>query len=90
MIRAVKNKELLAVLSERPSVMEYMKPNDMDDEQLEHYNMVIKKYENLNQLDKDIFYLAIVVGVRRTAELMQCSASLIFKKMKRIKKELGV
>lgn len=90
MIRAVKNKELLEVLAERPSVMEYMKPNDLDDEQLQHYNSVMIKYDNLNQLDKDIFYLAIVVGVKRTAELMQCSASLIFKKMQRIKKELGI
>ena len=90
MIRAVKNKELLEVLAERPSVMKYMKPNDLDDEQLQHYNSVMIKYDNLCQLDKDIFYLAIVVGVKRTAELMQCSASLIFKKIKRIKKEIGI
>ncbi len=90
MITAVKNKDLLEVLAERPSVFSDLKPQDLDDEQTKRFDRVMRNYEGLSQLDKDIFYLAIVKGVTKTANLMQCSTSLIFKKMKRIRKELGI
>lgn len=90
MIRAVKNNELLTELGERQSVFENLKPSDLDDEQLLQYDNFMIKYNKLPQLDKDIFYLATVKGVTKTANLMQCSTSLIFKKMQKIRKELGI
>lgn len=84
MMKVIKNEELLAVLKERPDVLSDLEDDDWDDTQLSSFQRWKTRYESLSQLDKDIWYCVTLLGWIKTAELMQCSKSLLYKKMKKI------
>lgn len=84
MMRTIKNAELLEILKERPDVLSDLEGDDWDDTQLSSFQRWKARYESLSQLDKDIWYCVTILGWIKTAELMQCSKSLLYKKMKKI------
>lgn len=84
MIKKVNNVELLALLNDREAVFEGCVGN-WDDEQLSQFLAFKGKYNSLTQLQKDIYYLYLIIGSKKTAELMQVSQRFINYKVKEIK-----
>ena len=84
------NEKLMKILSDRPSIMQdLIDYNDLDDEQIRQYNKWLHWYNHLSQFDRDIFYL-YTIGYTGydIAKLYDCSQSLIYSKLKRIKSTL--
>lgn len=72
------NAEIIRLLSEREGVLAtFFDLRHADDEQLAIYTTFMRKYEALEQIDKDIFYLCITINPTRTAKLLQVSAHYI-------------
>ena len=80
----------MKILSDRPSIMQdLIDYNDLDDDQIRQYNKWLHWYNHLSQFDRDIFYL-YTIGYTGydIANLYDCSQSLIYSKLKRIKNTL--
>lgn len=84
-IKTCNNAELKLLLSERDDVLlsaesEY----DLDDAQLDK----IKKYKNLEEWQKDIFYLSSIMPVQKVADLYCVSKTHIYNILKKTNKIL--
>lgn len=88
MITQVKNQELLTILKDREAVFESAIDPRWDDDQLDRFNAFKRAYNSLTQLQRDIYYLYVVIGSKKTSELMQVSQRFINYKVKEIKELL--
>lgn len=80
------NEKLKTILSDRPTIMNtLLYEEDLDDDQLKDYYKFMRWYDNLSQLDKDIFYLIQIYGIPETARLLDCSYSFIYSKSRKLK-----
>lgn len=85
MITQVKNDELLEILKDREAIFESAKDPKWDDDQLNRFNAFKRNYRGLTQLQQDIYYLYLIIGSKKTSELMQVSQRFISYKVKEIK-----
>ena len=88
MIRTITNNaDLLKVLSERKDVMGTLIHNtELDDSDLCTYNRFMNWYNNLSQLDKDIFYLLTQRSVGEIAKLLNTSVGYVYNKKRELEK----
>jgi succinate dehydrogenase flavin-adding protein (antitoxin of CptAB toxin-antitoxin module) len=83
------NTEIIRLLSERDDVLAtFFDLRHADDEQLKNYTTFVKRYAELPQIDRDIFYLCTTITPTRTAKLLQVSGHYIRERYEELCKEL--
>lgn len=83
------NKRLKEILRDREDILAtFFDVRHADDYTLAIYKRFRQRYDQLEQLDKDVWYICTIYSMKECARLYQCSVRTVKKYYERIKEDI--